>query len=360
MKKFTRVSLILCAVLAGIGIILGIIGASAGFGMGNILRMVKRGMFSFDLKYTDSGLKWRYDGWSDMEDIMDLELADQREADEAWADPVDGQEEWKEGGEAFSEWLNKQEGDWNRQFETCSEGEVRNLDIDFAYGTLLIEPSESGQIEVEVAYRPLWKGLNRTVTPELKGDTLTIKDSLTRERRWMGWMQGQAAFLTLRIPAGITFREVKLDVGAANVEWNSGMVCEKLNLVIGAGRMITGSEEPFLIQAQRMNLEVGAGYVGITNLKAEELNAECGVGQMELFQVAADKTTLDCGVGQITISMAGKETDYNYEVDTGIGGVSMGGVFYGGLGTHQKVDRGGRNFIIVDCGIGEVDVSFEG
>lgn len=360
MKNFTKVSLILCAVLAGIGIILGTIGASAGFGVGNILRMVERGMFSFDLDWTDSGLKWRYDGWSDMEDMIDLELVDRMEADVAWTDPVDGQEEWKEGGDTFSEWLKQQEGDWSRQLDTCPEGEVRNLDIDFAYGTLVIEPSDSGQIEVEVAYRPVWKGLNRSITPELKGDTLTIKDSLAGERKWMRWLQGQTAFLTLRIPAGITFQEVKLDVGAANVEWNSEMVCEKLNLVIGAGRMITGSEEPVLIQAQRMNVEVGAGYLGITNLKAEELNAKCGVGQMALFGVAADKTILDCGVGQITISMTGRETDYNYEVDTGIGGVSVGGTFYGGLGTHQKVDRGGRNSIIVDCGVGEVDVSFEG
>lgn len=360
MKNFTKVSLILCAVLAGIGIILGTIGASAGFGVGNILRMVERGMFSFDLDWTDSGLKWRYDGWSDMEDMIDLELADRMEADGAWTDPVDGQEEWKEGGDTFSEWLKQQEGDWSRQLDTCPEGEVRNLDIDFAYGTLVIEPSDSGQIEVEVAYRPVWKGLNRSITPELKGDTLTIKDSLAGERKWMRWLQGQTAFLTLRIPAGITFQEVKLDVGAANVEWNREMVCEKLNLVIGAGRMITGSEEPVLIQAQRMNVEVGAGYLGITNLKAEELNAKCGVGQMALFGVAADKTILDCGVGQITISMTGRETDYNYEVDTGIGGVSVGGTFYGGLGTHQKVDRGGRNSIIVDCGVGEVDVSFEG
>ncbi len=360
MKKFTKVSLILCAVLAGTGIILGIIGASAGFGVGNILRMVRQGIFSFDLGFTDSGLKWRYDGWSNLEDLVDLEIMGQMEAYEAWVDPVEGQEEWKEGGDAFSEWLNKQEGDWNRQFETCPEGEVRNLDIDFAYGTLVIEPSDSGQIEVEVAYRPAWKGLNRSITPELNGDTLSIKDSLTQERKWMRWLQGQTAFLTLRIPAGISFQEVKLDVGAANVEWNSGMVCEKLKLVIGAGRMVTGNNERPLIEAQRMNVEVGAGYVGIRNLKAEELNADCGVGQMELFQVAADRTMLDCGVGQITISMAGRETDYNYEVDTGIGSVSMGGSFYGGLGTHQKVDRGGRNSIIVDCGIGEVDVSFEG
>lgn len=328
MKKFTKVSLILCAVLAGTGIILGIIGASAGFGVGNILRMVQRGIFSFDLGFTDSGLKWRYDGWSNLEDLVDLEIMDQMEADEAWVDPVEGQEEWKEGGDAFSEWMNKQEGDWNRQFETCPEGEVRNLDIDFAYGTLVIEPSDSGQIEVEVAYRPAWKGLNRSITPELNGDTLSIKDSLTQERKWMRWLQGQTAFLTLRIPAGISFQEVKLDVGAANVEWNSGMVCEKLKLVIGAGRMVTGNNERPLIEAQRMNVEVGAGYVGIRNLKAEELNADCGVGQMELFQVAADRTMLDCGVGQITISMAGRETDYNYEVDTGIGSVSMGGSFY--------------------------------
>lgn len=62
-----------------------------------------------------------------------------------------------------------------------SVDEVKNLDIDFNFGTLIIQPSESDSIEVSTEYRSNWKKYVRTIQWKMDGDTLELKDSLDKK-----------------------------------------------------------------------------------------------------------------------------------------------------------------------------------
>ncbi len=317
MKKFTKISLILCAVLAGAGILFCIVSMSLGFGFGQFADLVGDGAFS--LIWTDSGLHWGNDV--------------------------------EEGNEY-------REGEWTRFQETWEKAEARNLDIEYRWGTLVIEPSESNAIEAEVSYRKEGEGFERAIKLELEGDTLKVTDDFTKKNFWILRPNGDDATLTLRIPAEMAFDDVKLDVDAAEVELSTVLSCEKLDLEIGAGAFSDSGEGTAALRAEEMKLEVGAGAMSLSEVWTHKLEATCGVGQMELGKVTAVDTALDCGVGEILMSMTGRQGDYDYEVDTGVGSVSVGESEYNGLGTSQKVDNGAVNFIKIDCGVGSIDISF--
>ena len=318
MKKFTKISLILCAILAGAGLLSCIVGIGLGFGFGQIGEMVENGVFSF--AWSDMGFQWR--GGHEAEDGAD--------------DPAGG---------------------WTQLQENWEGAEVQNLDIEFRWGTLMIEPSNTSQIEAEASYRQEGKDYERSLRLKLEGDTLKVEDEFSRKNPWLLRPQGEDARLTLRIPAEMTFEDVKLDVDAATVELFTALDCQELEMKIGAG-VFSDSGEATAVRAEEMKLEVGAGTMSVSRVWARKLEAVCGVGQMELGEVTASDTTVDCGVGEIFMAMTGRQEDYDYEVGTGVGSVSVGESQYDGLGTRKKVDNGGTNFIKIDCGVGSIDISF--
>jgi hypothetical protein len=59
------------------------------------------------------------------------------------------------------------------------------------------------------------------------------------------------------------------------------------------------------------------------------------------------------------LQLAGAENDYNYEISCGVGQVKIGSTSYSGLGNSQEVDNGASRKMEIDCGIGEVVLSFQ-
>ena len=325
MKRFTKVCLILCGVLTGLGLTFSIIGVCMGFGVRQIMAMAEDGAFNF------------YWGDNDMEFSL-------------WNNRNNG------GGQEPPE---SKDSDWSSEQKVFSAADVRNLDVEFDFGTLLIEASDSGNVEVEVNYRSVWGNYSRKVDCTLDGDTLEIRDMVHKKILRLFSHNATDAILTIRVPEGKVFEKVKLDVGAADAQIRTGLSSEKLDIAIGAGKMENDRSGAALLQANDMELDIGAGHMALDGIETKKLDMECGTGKLELSDVTAQDIDAECGIGQITMSVSGSEKDYNYEIDCGIGQVVVGNSSYGGLGSNKTIRNGGSRQMKIECGIGQIEISFE-
>lgn len=93
-------------------------------------------------------------------------------------------------------------------------------------------------------------------------------------------------------------------------------------------------------QFDEVDIEVGAGRAVVTELDAKELDAQVGAGQL-------------------IITMTGEESDYDYELECGIGHIEVGSSSYSGLGYEKEISNpGATRHFSVECGAGEVQIQF--
>lgn len=143
--------------------------------------------------------------------------------------------------------------------------------------------------------------------------------------------------------------------GALLVWLPSGHEFDEVSVKVGAGVLYADD-----IHAKELDIEVGAGRVNLDSFTAKELDLECGAGEAILYGEVEKKANIECGVGQVNYTAVGYQEDYDYEVSCGIGSVTVGSDSYSGLGGERKVNNGGSKKMEIECGIGMVDVSFDG
>ena len=322
MKKATKVCLILCSILAIVGLVLFLIGASLGFGIPQIMDMIYEGKFQFGNVAMIS-----------REDTVKVESG--------------------HNGEHHVTREN-----WTKKEVEYFADDVQNLDIEFDFGTLILEHTDGEHIEIEAGYRSKWNNYKRSIGWKVKGNTLEIKDTLHEKILKLFHFSNDDATLTLRIPEGKVFDEISVEIGAASFIVETELVAKNMDIVIGAGKMINSQGVSNTLQAEELDLEIGAGSMEFCGIQAKELNLECGAGNMKISDVTVQHTDLDCGVGEIVMELSGREKDYAYEVDCGIGEVVIGESSYSGLGQSKMVNNGGNKFLDIDCGVGAVHISF--
>lgn len=91
----------------------------------------------------------------------------------------------------------------------------------------------------------------------------------------------------------------------------------------------------------------------------EEVSIEAGACQTTFERLKLSKELdIDCGAGQIEIELVGEEEDFNYDIDGGIGAITIGSHSFDGIAIDQKIDNGADKDVTIDCGASEVVITF--
>lgn len=117
---------------------------------------------------------------------------------------------------------------------------------------------------------------------------------------------------------------------------------------------------PTETQFKSVDMEIGASQADIRDLNTEELEIAVGAGQANVDQVSVSKLDVEVGVGEVNIALNDVQEDYNYNIECGIGSVTVGTVSYGGFAAEKRVTNpGAAKEINVECGMGEVTIQFK-
>ena len=201
----------------------------------------------------------------------------------------------------------------------------RGMDIEFGAGVLDICYDDVEYIQVKQTNIPNLKvNLKNDILVITEGSDVNIDLDDIEDRN-----------LIILIPKNMKFEEVELEIGASKADIKD-------------------------IISKDISITVGAGQADVSKLTAKEFDLEVGAGQATAVQLDVEKMNVEAGIGQVNIALNGVQEEYNYNVECGIGNVTVGSASYGGLGAEQSIKHeGATKEINIECGIGEVKIKFD-
>ena len=134
------------------------------------------------------------------------------------------------------------------------------------------------------------------------------------------------------------------------------LTAEKINITVNAGECDVESK---LTALETLTADISAGEINFSEIEAPELFLIAGVGELDVDQMTADDIKIDCGVGSIDATAVGRESDYDYDITSNVGEVTIDDESYAGLGTSKNINNGADKKMQIDCGVGSVEISFD-
>lgn len=117
---------------------------------------------------------------------------------------------------------------------------------------------------------------------------------------------------------------------------------------------------PKNVSLEKVELEAGVGDVSVEEgfLICEKLELQCGVGTCDIYADILGKAEIEGGVGEVHLTLAGKQQDYDYDLECGLGNIRIGENKYDGAGIDRRIENGSDREIRLECGIGNVEIQF--
>lgn len=306
MKRLAKIVLVLASVILLIGV---------GLCVGGMVMGASADDLGVDISVEHIGMGESAGSVRDyVKNIQDF-VADIRDGDEDW-----GSEEW--------------DGEWEEEHHLVSPVEdsdsariyqaepPEKMEIELCSDELIMEQYDGDGVRVEVEGDD-----HDNVRVMSKEDKLSIKSINVQRGRT----------ITLYYPSSLQLKELELYMDAGEVYLEDDLAAHRLEINVGAGEFTADGK----ITADEAEFEVGAGELFLELLDTRRLDGECGMGDMEL-------------------TLAGSAKDYNCDLECGIGSISLGEDEYSGLAREKKIrNKGAGREICLECGIGEIVVSFE-
>lgn len=198
---------------------------------------------------------------------------------------------------------------------------VREIEIDLHYDELVMQAYDGDAIKVEIE-----NDENDNVRVRSSSGKLKIESRKKLKNRTV----------VLSYPKNAEFAKVEISIDAGTGSLLDDLKADELDISVGAGDFTSSGH----IISTKTELEAGVGSLEISGLTAREISGECGIGELRL-------------------GLSGKQSDYNYELECGIGEINFDGERYSGLANEKKITNSSASCKLeLECGMGEINVDF--
>lgn len=184
---------------------------------------------------------------------------------------------------------------------------------------------------------------NPYITAEERNGTLVIRESSHIANL-------ESSSLTLQIPGGMTFGQVKLVTGAGRLRLET-LSCRELEWELGAGQ----AEVQSLTVTGEADIDGGLGQFIIHDGSIHDLDFDMGMGEAELCLLLTGRCEISAGVGSLALTIPAALEDYTISAEQGLGRIEVDGMTVTGKGTLGT----GSHRLALEGGIGSISVYFE-
>ncbi|MCI8326911.1 MAG: DUF4097 domain-containing protein [Lachnospiraceae bacterium] len=246
MKKFTKVCLLIAAVLMMLGLTACAAGAVMGAGSTTLRELWDDGDLNiWGWRIGKDGIGWIHDDdWMDGEEFVD-------------------------------------------RFQAA---EIHGMDIYLKHTYLEIEESDTDEVILTVERN------DGEFQSSLKDGILTLRDERSGHHARRNYE------VKLELPKGMELKEIKIENRAGVLESDDFVLkADKIDIQGGAGEV-----ELDRVKTKEFYLEVGAGNADIQNLDAEKADISCGVGNIDIQLMGKEldyNYELSCGIGNVNIGL---------------------------------------------------------
>lgn len=210
--------------------------------------------------------------------------------------------------------------------------DVNKLSVDLIKADLIIKSGNKLSLSSDSDY----------ITYSLKKSKLTVIEKTHLLKKAGGTV-------VLTIPKDKRFSDFDINTGAGNISADE-ISSLSFDLDYGAGNV----EINKLRVESEAKIDGGAGKIVIHDGKLNNTDISVGVGNITVTAMMTGNTDIECGVGKTDLTLLGGEDLYSFDVDKGVGSVTISGEDVG----DGKYGYGG-NLVEIDGGVGSVIVSFE-
>ncbi len=109
------------------------------------------------------------------------------------------------------------------------------------------------------------------------------------------------------------------------------------------------------VATKAFKLNGGVGEIVIKNLVSYDTDVKIGVAEVKIQGDLKGKTAIKGGVGSLQLDLVGREEDYNYDIEKGLGETTINNQHYEGFGNTSQ-NNGAANEISIKAGVGEIKV----
>ncbi|MBQ3074952.1 MAG: DUF4097 family beta strand repeat protein [Clostridia bacterium] len=207
-------------------------------------------------------------------------------------------------------------------------------------------------IKINAANFEIKQGEAFSVESNLKYLSVTEKSGMLviREEKKFNGGTYTDAILTLFVPENTVFEKTSITTGAGRLSIDT-LAADRLKFELGAGEVTIGT----LIATSSATIEGGAGHITVSDGALHNLDLDMGVGQLDLTSALTGETELDLGVGESTLNIKGKKEDYSFDIEKGVGNITVDGERVSNL----KERGNGNNKIDVSGGVGSIHMNFK-
>ena len=181
--------------------------------------------------------------------------------------------------------------------------------------------------------------------------------------------------VTIYIPEDSCFRSLSMEVSAGNMEVNTAVGADDIDIEVGAGNIyvnspmngkwievsvgagnVDGNEK--ITASQYMYLEVNAGNLTLNDMECKGIfTAECNLGNLTVTGRVHDKVNASVDMGNLTLDLDGNGQNYTYRVDASLGNLHINDFDYSGI--NREIYLPGDEdapTATLECGMGNMEV----
>lgn len=112
------------------------------------------------------------------------------------------------------------------------------------------------------------------------------------------------------------------------------------------------------ISADDMSLNVKAGALSVRQGNVGDLDIKCSVGAVEYTGTTTGDINGECKVGAVLMLLSGKKEDYNYKIQSRIGGIKIADEQMAAIAGKDYWDYSASKDMNLDCSTGGIEVKF--
>jgi len=221
--------------------------------------------------------------------------------------------------------------DESKTYDTTSE--IHSLNIRVSAADFKIEHGDVVKVISNLKY----------LSVSEEGGVLTIVDKAKSNSNYSG------AALTLYVPNGAVFDDVSITTGAAKIN-AAALSARTLKLELGAADVRFES----LSVSSDAEIKGGAGKITIAGGTLNDMELEMGMGELDLTATLLGRSELDFGVGEANITLIGNKDEYKMNIEKGLGSITVDGKVVSDYGSSGN----GQNSINIDGGVGAINLMF--
>ena len=156
--------------------------------------------------------------------------------------------------------------------------------------------------------------------------------------------------------------DIELRAGVLEIQYNDVEHIEVAQLDIPGYECYVKDGTLHIEGGRTVGLNNNEGRILITiptDYVFEEVDLQIGAGKATIEMLKAKEFEVEVGAGQLTMTIPGVASDYNYELECGVGKIQVGNEHISGIGNEKEViNPDATKHFSVECGAGNVEIRF--